>query len=100
MATPSNEQIVFKEEDLEALIKCSLLDKTYNMEKVTKRIFLELAKTFVDEVLDLPPTEKGNLTKEALERQIFLKFPEISREYSNLETLQKRNMEIEKEDII
>jgi hypothetical protein len=38
----------------------------------------------VQEVLDLPPSEKANLTKEAIARQISLKFPEISREFSNV----------------
>lgn len=67
---------------------------------MTKRIFLELANTFVKEVLDLPPSDKLSITKEALERQISLKFPEIAREGPNVEVAQKRKMEIEKEDII
>ncbi len=36
----SDELNIFKEEDLEVLIKHSLVDKNYNLEKVTKRIFL------------------------------------------------------------
>ena len=51
------------------------MDKNYNLEKATKRVFLELAQTFIEEVLDLPPSEKMNLTKESLARQISLKFP-------------------------
>lgn len=80
----SDELNIFKEEDLEVLIKHSLVGKNYNLEKVTKRIFLELANTFIQEVLDLPPCEKSNITKEALERQISLKFPEVSREAPNV----------------
>jgi hypothetical protein len=80
----SDELNIFKEEDLEVLIKHSLVGKNYNLEKVTKRTFLELANTFIQEVLDLPPSEKINITKEALERQISLKFPEVSREAPNV----------------
>ena len=69
------------------------------MEKPTKKIFLELAQSFVEEVLDLPASEKMSLTKEAIEKQIRVKFPEISRKDPNIEIAEKRNKEIEKEDI-
>lgn len=59
-----------------------------------------MAQTFIEEVLDLPPSEKSSITKEAINRQIAIKFPEISRDSTNVEILQRRNMEIEKEDIM
>ena len=91
---------IFKEEDLEELIKHVFIGKGFNMDKVTKRIYIELAQTFIEEALDLPPSEKSNLTKESINRQIAMKFPEISRDSTNVEILQRRNMEIEKEDIM
>lgn len=81
-------------------MKHVFIGKGFNMDKVTKRIYIEMAQTFIEEVLDLPPADKANLTKEAINRQISLKFPEISRDSTNVEILQRRNMEIEKEDIL
>lgn len=88
---------LFKEEDLEEMIKHIIVGRGFNMEKVTKRIFLEMAQTFIEEVLDLSPSEKQNLTKEVIARQILVKFPEIARDDPNVELIQRRNMEIEKE---
>jgi hypothetical protein len=51
-------------------------------------------------VLDLPLSEKQSLSKEAIGRQILMKFPEIARDDPNIEISQRRNMEIEKEDLL
>jgi hypothetical protein len=45
---------------------------------------LELAQTFLEEALDLPPTEKESLTVPVIARQLAFKFPEITREGQNL----------------
>jgi hypothetical protein len=73
------------------LVKTCLPDKNYNLDKVTKRILLELAHTFLEEALDLPPSEKANLNTQVLNRQLAIKFPEIARSPQNIEMQQKRN---------
>lgn len=100
MQQPQQQQqnFIFKEEDIEELIKHSLLDKNYSLEKVTKRILAELAQTFLEETLDLPPSDKNSLNVETLKRQISIKFPEVAREGPNVEIIQRRNMEIDRED--
>ena len=99
MTANNTDSRLFKEEDLEELMRHIYIGKGYSMEKPTKKIFLELAQSFVEEVLDLPASEKMSLTKEAIEKQIRVKFPEISRKDPNIEIAEKRNKEIEKEDI-
>lgn len=100
MQQPQQQQqnFIFKEEDIEELIKNSLLDKNYSLEKVTKRILAELAQTFLEETLDLPSSDKNSLNVETLKRQISIKFPEVAREGPNVEIIQRRNMEIDRED--
>ena len=100
MQQPQQQQqnFIFKEEDIEELIKNSLLDKNYSLEKVTKRILTELAQTFLEETLDLPSSDKNSLNVETLKRQISIKFPEVAREGPNVEIIQRRNMEIDRED--
>ena len=85
MTTNNTDTKIFKEEDLEELMKHIYIGKGYTMEKPTKKIFLELAQTFVEEVLDLPVSEKMNLTKDAIEKQIEVKFPEIAKGNPNIE---------------
>jgi len=61
---------------------------------------LELAQTFIEEVLDVAASEKQALTQAAIERQIGLKFKEIARETQNthIEYMQHRGAELEKTD--
>jgi hypothetical protein len=40
----------------------------------------ELIQTFIEETLDVPPSEKSNLTVAAITRQIAVKFPELIRD--------------------
>ncbi len=54
-------------------------NKTVAFDRGSKRILLELAQTFLEEVLDLPLAEKQNLTTQAISRQIAVKFPEASK---------------------
>jgi hypothetical protein len=54
MSINSQDGKIFKEDDLEELIRHINLGSTFSMEKPTKKIILELAQTFVEEVLDLP----------------------------------------------
>jgi len=54
---------ILKEEDLEELMNHVFIGKGFNLDKVSKRIYIEMAQTFIEEVLDLPPSEKNNLTK-------------------------------------
>ena len=39
---------IFKEEDLEELMKHVFIGKGFNMDKVTKRIYIEMAQTFIE----------------------------------------------------
>jgi hypothetical protein len=67
----------------------------------TRRILLELAQTFLEEVLDLPLPDKQNLSTQAITRQIAIKFPEASKEGFGftIDYLQRRNQEIYKEEM-
>jgi hypothetical protein len=90
----------FKDEDLEEIIKVLSPNKTVIFDRGSKRILLELAQTFLEEVLDLPLTDKQNLSTQAITRQIGVKFPEASKEGFGftIDYLQRRNMEIYKEE--
>ena len=75
VSNTEKENKVFGEQDLEELIRHTLIHKEFSLDKASKRIFIELAHTFLEEVLDLPNSDKNSLNKDALARQISLKFP-------------------------
>jgi hypothetical protein len=70
------------------------------LDKVTRRIFTELANTFLEEALDLAPSEKGNLNAQLVRRELAIKFPEVVPSQSSLEIQQRRNTEIDKEGML
>jgi hypothetical protein len=48
MSSGGQQNPLLKEEDIEELVKRILANKNYNMEKVSKRVMVELAQTFID----------------------------------------------------
>jgi hypothetical protein len=93
--------VPFKEDDIEEIIKAFSFQKIITLDRGSRKILLELAQTFMEEVLDLTPSDKANLTTSAINRQIALKFPEISKESVpfTIDYLQRRGIEIEKEEM-
>ena len=47
MTSNKDDNRVFKEEDLQELLKHVYVGKGFTMEKVTKKIFLQMAQTFI-----------------------------------------------------
>lgn len=86
--------IPFKEEDLEDIIKAFSFQKTIMLDRGSRKILMELAQTFLEEALDLTPSDKANLTTTAINRQITIKFPEVSKESVpfTIDYLQRRGM--------
>lgn len=70
----------FKEEDLEEIIKALSINRTLSFDRGSRKILIELAQVFLEEVLDLPQSDKANLTTAAILRQMAVKFPEVAKE--------------------
>jgi hypothetical protein len=80
MSNPNMQETVpFKDEDLEEMIKSVSFNKTFSLDRGSRKILLELAQVFLEEVLDLSPSDKQSVSINAISRQMGLKFPEISR---------------------
>lgn len=97
----AQDYLPFKEEDIEELLKAVSHNKTVTTDRGSKKILVELAQTFLEEVLDLTPSEKQTPTVSAISRHIAIKFPEIAKETINFtaDYLQRRGIEIEKEEM-